>query len=260
MSGRVVLVTGAAKRAGRAFAEYFSARGDALIVHYGTSSREAAEVVSNIRAQSGNAVAMPADLRDPQQIDSLIQRAYQRFGRIDVLVNNASVFGQDAFADFDVPTLEAAWQVNYRAPILLARAFYDRAKAAGARGVVVNVVDQKVKGSFHKDHFTYTVGKAGLGNLTQMLAISAHPVLRVNAVYPGLMLESDDQTAADFAYASRHATPLGVIATPDDVAGAIDLLTSPAYNGFDFLVDGGQHLVKRTQDVLYEHRAPENDK
>ncbi|CAG9183959.1 SDR family oxidoreductase [Cupriavidus respiraculi] len=259
MGRRVVLVTGAAKRAGRAFAEYFSERGDALVVHYGASASEAASLVASIRLRGGTAVAMQADLRDPEQIRVLVERAYRHYGKVDVLINNASVFGQDAFSDFNVETLEEAWLVNYRAPILLARAFYDLAKAANATGVVVNVVDQKVKGSFHKDHFTYTVGKAGIGNLTQMLAISAHPVLRVNAVFPGLMLESDDQTADDFAYASRHATPLGVIATPEDVAGAIDLLTSPAYNGFDFLVDGGQHLVKRTQDVLYEHRAPKND-
>jgi len=90
-----------------------------------------------------------------------------------------------------------------------------------------------------------------------MLAIGADPVLRVNAAFPGLMLPSDDQTQADFEHASRQATPLRRIASPHDVAAAILLLSSPAYNGFDFVVDAGQNLVKVEQDVLYAHRTPE---
>lgn len=258
MSGRVVLVTGAARRAGKAFVKHFSAKGDAVVIHYGTSSADANELVATIRNEGGMAVAIKADLRDANEVRKLVVRAYEHFGRVDVLINNASIFGCDTFADFEVADLDAAWTVNYRAPILLARAFYDMAKTANATGVVVNVVDQKVKGTFHRDHFSYTMAKAGLGNMTQMLAISAHPVLRVNAVFPGLMLASDDQTEEDFLYASQQATPLGVIATPEDVAGAIDLLTGPAYNGFDFIVDGGQHLVRRSQDVLYEFRAPKD--
>jgi pteridine reductase len=139
---------------------------------------------------------------------------------------------------------------------LLTKAFYEKAKATNAQGVVINVVDQKVKGNFHKDHFCYTVGKAAIGNLTQMLAISAAPVLRVNAVFPGLMLPSDDQTLEDFEYAAKQATPLGQIATPQEMAGAIELLIGRAYNGFDFVIDGGQNLVRVAQDVLYEYRAP----
>ena len=78
----------------------------------------------------------------------------------------------------------------------------------------MNVVDQKIKENFHRDHFSYTVAKAALGNLTQMLALSSAPVLRVNAVFPGLMLPSDDQTQADFEHASRASTPLARIAGP----------------------------------------------
>lgn len=259
MNNRVVLITGAAKRAGRAFAEYFSERGAAVIVHYSTSAADASELIQAIRRRGGQAMAIRADLRDASQVKQLVSSAFQAFGRLDVLVNNASIFDRDTFPDFAAENLDAAWQVNYRAPILAARSYYDLAKHAGTIGVVVNVVDQKVTGAFHRDHFTYTAGKAGLGNMTKMLAISAWPILRVNAVYPGLMLESDDQTSEDFAYAREHATPLGVIATPNDVAEAIDLLTGPAYNGVDFIVDGGQHLIRRTRDVLYEYRAPEKE-
>lgn len=173
-----------------------------------------------------------------------------------MLINNASVLWQDHFPGFDLAAFDQAWAVNCRAPILLTRAFYERARAAGTQGVVVNVVDQKIKENFHRDHFSYTVAKAALGNLTQMLALSAAPVLRVNAVFPGLMLPSDDQTQADFEHASRASTPLARIAGPNDVARAILLLTGAAYNGVDFVVDAGQNLIRVDQDVLYKHRSP----
>jgi NAD(P)-dependent dehydrogenase (short-subunit alcohol dehydrogenase family) len=119
------------------------------------------------------------------------------------------------------------------------------------------VVDQKVRDNVHPDHFSYTVGKTAIGHLTTMLAKSAAPVLRVNAVYPGLMLASGDQTEADFDYARRHATPLRQIATPEDLAAAIALLVEPGYNGVDWVVDGGQNLLKVARDVVFAYRDPQ---
>lgn len=252
---KVVLVTGAAKRAGRIFAEYFGKIGFDVVVHYGRSATDAETVVDAIRKTGQRAIAVHADLTSAEQIISLIDKTYEAFGTLDLLVNSASVFGQEHFPDFSTANLDESIAVNYRAPILLTQAFYRKAQMQNATGVVVNVVDQKVKGNFHRDHFSYTVGKIGIGNMTAMLAISAAPVLRVNAVFPGLMLPSDDQTQEDFEYASKHSTPLGLIATPKDVAEAIALLTNPAYNGFDFVIDGGQNLWRVEQDVLYEHRV-----
>ncbi len=261
-SDPVVLVTGAAKRVGHTVAMHFAARGYRVVVHYGQSRDEADASVALIHARHGEAIAVPADLCDATQIDSLVQAAYTHFGRLDVLVNCASVFPDDHLDNFDVAGFDHAWAVNGRAPILLTRAFYDRAKAARsagssqAVGVVINVVDQKVRDNFHRDHFSYTVGKTAIGGLTTMLAKSAAPVLRVNAVYPGLMLPSGDQTLADFDYAQRRATPLQRIATPDDLAEAVLLLTGSAYNGTDWIVDGGQNLVKVSRDVVFVHRDP----
>ncbi|ALK32362.1 SDR family oxidoreductase [Burkholderia plantarii] len=252
----VVLVTGAARRAGRAFARRFGARGYRVAVHYDRSADAADATAREIDPAGGAAVALQADLADAAACAALVDTVYARFGRLDVLVNNASVFWQDHFPSFELDALEAAWQVNCRAPLLLARRFHDRAKAAGAQGVVINVIDQKIRDNFHRDHFSYTVAKAALGNLTQMLAMSAAPVLRVNAVFPGLMLPSDDQTEADFEHASHASTPLARIAGPDDVADAILLLTGSAYNGVDFVVDAGQNLIRVDQDVLYKHRSP----
>jgi pteridine reductase len=259
MSKKVALVTGAGKRTGKALAQYFCANGYETVVHYGTSREAAAETVDEIEAAGGRAVAIQADLEDPPSIENLIEKTYKCFGHLDLLVNNASVFWQEHFPDFPIEHLDSAWAINCRAPILLTRAYYQRAKAAGATGAVVNVVDQKVKGNFHYDHFSYTVGKTAIGNLTEMLAISAYPVLRVNALFPGLMLPSDDQTEADFAHASRFSTPLRRIAGPQDIGSAILLMASPAYNSTDFVIDGGQNLIRVEQDVLYTYRAPGDD-
>ncbi|RKP52238.1 SDR family oxidoreductase [Trinickia fusca] len=256
---KVALVTGAAKRTGRSIAEYFGRKGYDVAVHYGTSQADAHEVTSAIEAMGQRAIALHADLANADDLRRLVDATYEQLGRLDVLVNNASFFAQDHFPDFSEARLDLALAVNYRAPILLTKAYYERARALGTQGVVINVVDQKVKGNFHRDHFCYTVGKVGLGNLTSMLATSTHPVLRVNAVYPGLMLPSDDQTEEDFLYACQRSTPLGRIAAPEDVAEAIELLTGPAYNGVDFVVDGGQNLWRVDQDVLYEHRAPRDE-
>jgi pteridine reductase len=253
---KVILITGAAKRAGKIIAEYFSAKDNDVVIHHGNSNNEADGIVEKIKKQGKNAISLKANLANEVEIQQLINDTYKHFGKLDVLINCASFFAQDHFSNFSTEQLDQGWAVNCRAPILLTKHFYEKAKMMGAQGVVINIGDQKIKGNFHSDHFCYTVGKTAIGNLTQMLAISAAPILRVNAVFPGLMLPSDDQTLEDFEYAAKHATPLGRIATPDDVAGAIELLFSPAYNGFDFIVDAGQNLVRVTQDVLYEHRAP----
>jgi pteridine reductase len=252
----VVLITGAARRAGLVFARRFGAQGYRVAIHYDRSHEAAEAAVKELGEHGIDACALQADLGDATAPAQLIESVYARFGRLDVLVNNASLFWQDHFATFTTEALDHAWAVNCRAPILLAQAFHGRAQAAHTRGVVLNVVDQKVKNNFHRDHFSYTVAKTALGHLTEMLALSCAPVLRVNAVFPGLMLPSDDQTEADFAYASGVSTPLARVAGPDDVAQALLLLASPAYNGVDLVVDAGQNLVPVEQDVLYEHRAP----
>jgi NAD(P)-dependent dehydrogenase (short-subunit alcohol dehydrogenase family) len=254
VENKVVLVTGAAKRVGRVVATWFGSRGYDVAVHYGTSADDAASLVANLREAGQRAIALQADLADAAAIDRLVEAVYREYGRLDLLVNCASGFAQDHFPDFDIETFDRSWAINGRAPILLARAFCREARARAQRGAVINVVDQKVHGNFHRDHFTYTVGKAMLGNMTKMLAISAAPVLRVNAVYPGLMLPSDVQTEQDFEYASRRATPLGRVAFAEDLAAAIELLSGLAYNGVDFIVDAGQNLRRVETDVLYMYR------
>src|ERR1700682_4695800 len=128
MSKKVALVTGAGKRTGKALAQYFCANGYETVVHYGTSREAAAETVDEIEAAGGRAVAIQADLEDQSSIENLIEKTYKCFGQLDLLVNNASVFWQEHFPDFSLEHLDSAWAINCRAPILLTRAYYQRAK------------------------------------------------------------------------------------------------------------------------------------
>lgn len=256
MNQQVVLVTGAGKRVGRAIAERFAKADYNVLVHYGTSESEAADVVASIKSLGRNAIAVHANLQSPHEITTLIARAYEEFGRLDVLVNNAAIFFPDHLGTFTVADLDRAWEVNCRAPILLTQAFYSEARARSQTGVVINVVDQKIRNNFHPDDFSYTVSKVGIGNLTKMLAVSTMGVLRVNAIYPGLMAPSGDQSPEDFEYASERATLLGYVAGPEDVANAVVLLTLPSINGADFVVDAGQNLKPVPHDVIALYRAP----
>lgn len=254
---QVALVTGGAKRTGFVLAREFARHGYDIALHYRSSAAEAHTAATTLATEYGRTVeTFQADLNDAEALGRLINGVFQRFGRLDVLLNCASVFEQDHFRNFDLAAFDEAWRVNCRAPILLTRAFHDRAAERKVHGVVINIVDQKVKGNFHADHFSYTVAKTALGNLTTMLAISCQPVLRVNAVFPGLLLPSDDQTQLDFEHARKMSTPLGYSATPEDVAYAALEFVNPRYNGTDLVLDGGQNLLRVERDVIYKYRSP----
>lgn len=256
MDKPVVLITGAAKRVGRSIAERFARDAYAVVIHYGRSALEAEQFGATLGRAGVEVMVCGADLTDAAALKKMMEDIYQRFGRLDVIVNCAAVFFPDHLADFHLDDLEHAWQVNCRAPLLLTQLFYAQARKLNQQGVVINIVDQKVRANFHPDDFSYTVSKAALAQLTPMLAVSASPVLRVNAIYPGLTAPSGDQTEDDFTHARLHATPMGYIATPHDIAEACLLLTRGSFNGCDFVVDAGQNLVRVAQDVIHLYRAP----
>jgi pteridine reductase len=252
----VVLVTGSTKRSGLALASEFARAGYDVALHYRSSPDEAKEALAGVQAIGAKVHAYRADLKNEDEIANLVNSVFDDFGRMDVLVNNASVFRQDRLKDFTVTDLDDAWRINCRAPLLLTKTFYDIAKKLERKGAVINIVDQKIKDNFHADHFSYTVGKTAIGNLTKMLAVSCLPILTVNAIFPGLMLPSDDQTTADFEHAARISSPLGYSATPLDLARAAIELAQPRYNGADLLLDAGQNMIPVDQDVIYKYRAP----
>ncbi|MDT7837413.1 SDR family oxidoreductase [Aquabacterium sp. OR-4] len=255
-SRQVVLVTGAARRIGRQIALELAAAGWDLALHCHRSFAEAEATAAEVAAHGVRAEVFSADLADPQACETLVPAVLLRLGRLDAVVNNASLFEYDDPASFSPGLLDRAMRANTAPAVLLSRALHEhllQRRAAGdasATGCVVNLLDQKLANP-NPDYFSYTLSKAALQAATVMLAQACAPVLRVNAVSPGVTLLSGPMTQAEFAAAHRM-TPLARSSTPDDVARAVRyLLEAPATTGHNLLVDGGQHLWGQPRDVLF---------
>jgi NAD(P)-dependent dehydrogenase (short-subunit alcohol dehydrogenase family) len=248
---KVAIVTGAAKRIGRAIALGMAQRGWDIVVHYGKSAGQAQETVREIKALGRHAAAVSCDLSDEAQVRALLPRAADALetDRITCVVNNASLFEHDSAADFTVASLDAHMHANLAAPVLLARALYDTTPA-GSQSVVVNLLDQKLF-NLNPDFLSYTLSKAALQSATTMLALALAPKVRVVGVAPGITMVSGDQTEAGFEKA-RTMTPLGRSSTPEDVAATVCFAAElPAITGTTILVDGGQHLIPLERDVMF---------
>ncbi|WP_442808381.1 SDR family oxidoreductase [Trinickia soli] len=252
---RVVLVTGAARRIGRALALGFAAQGWDVAVHYGASAHEAEAVVAQIRALGRRAVALAADLAVEREVAGLVAACTAALGRPGCIVNNASRFVEDTARDVNYETLIAHMAVNVGAPLVLARTLFDATPEAARedetlRGVVINVLDQKLY-NLNPDYLSYTLSKAALQTATITLAQALAPKVRVVGIAPGLTLQSADQTPEEFAQAHR-VTPLGRASKPEDiVAAACYLAQAHGVTGTTLIVDGGQHLVPLPRDVMF---------
>lgn len=241
----VALVTGGARRIGRAIALDLAGHGWNVAVHFRGSGAEARETVELLRQQGARAEAFAADLSVEAQCETLVPAVLARFGALRAVVNNASLFEYDDVASFSVSSMERHWRANTAPAILLARALH---RAGG--GCVVNLVDQKLWNP-NPDYLSYTLSKAALEAATTLLAQALAPSLRVCGVAPGVTMLSGEMSGAEFEGAHRM-TPLERSSTPQDVAHAVRfLLESPAITGTTLLVDGGQHLQAQPRDVMF---------
>jgi NAD(P)-dependent dehydrogenase (short-subunit alcohol dehydrogenase family) len=247
----VVLVTGGAQRIGRVIALHLAAQGFRVAVHYRSSSAAAAQTVAALREAGATTEAFAADLADEAQCMALVPAVAQAFGRLDAVVNNASLFEYDDVASFSVRAMEAHWRANTAPAILLARALHALPALPGeAPRCVVNLLDQKLWNP-NPDYLSYTLSKAALEAAGTLLAQALAPRVRVCGVAPGVTLLSGAMSDGEFA-ASHTMTPLRRSSTPDDLARAVHfLLTSPAITGTTLLVDGGQHLQAQGRDVMF---------
>lgn len=252
------LVTGAGKRLGRAMAVALAEAGFDVAVHYASSEVEATETVAQITALGRRAVALQADLLSEEETASLLPRAVDALGTpITHLINNASIFEYDTLATATRESWDRHLESNLRAPFVLTQALADQipdaaVDAAGepmARGLVVNMIDQRVR-KLTPEFMTYTIAKMGLWAFTQTAAQALAPKVRVNAIGPGPTLQGARQSAEHFA-AQRKATVLERGASPEDIVGALQyFLSASAVTGQLICVDGGQHLGWQTPDVL----------
>jgi NAD(P)-dependent dehydrogenase (short-subunit alcohol dehydrogenase family) len=255
----VVLVTGAAQRIGRCIALELAACGWEVAVHYRESEAAARQTVAALQAAGARAQAFQADLADQAACEALVPAVRAAFGRIDAVVNNASLFEYDDLASFSYAAMERAWRANTAPAVVLARALLACGGGAGAGkdgagGAVINLLDQKLWNP-NPDYLSYTLSKAALEAATALLAQALAPHLRVCGVAPGVTLLSGAMSGGEFA-ASQRMTPLQRGATPTDVARAVRfLLEAPAITGTTLLVDGGQHLQPQPRDVMFLARA-----
>jgi NAD(P)-dependent dehydrogenase (short-subunit alcohol dehydrogenase family) len=235
---QTVLITGAAKRIGRAIALDMAKAGFAVAVHHHESRNEAADLVAEIKAAGGRAIALDADLT--RDAENLIARAAKELGPIGCLINNASRFIVDEFATTTRESWDLNLETNLRAPFVLTQSFA-ALLPQNAQGAVINIVDQRVWNL--TPYFTsYTVSKVGLWALTQTSALALAPRIRVNAIGPGPVLPSPRQTQEQFDKQCR-AMPLQRGAELFEVCAAVRfILACPSMTGQLITLDGGQHL------------------
>ncbi len=246
-SPRVVLVTGAAVRLGREIALALAASGWQVAVHYRSSADDAIETVADCARLSGVSAAFDADLAEEAAVRGLLPRVIAHFGRVDAVVNSASTFEHDTAASFGFAALDKHLHSNTGAAIVLAQALHAHVSARHSKGVVVNLLDQKLWNQ-NPDFFSYTLSKAALEAAGTMLAMALAPQVRVVGVAPGLTLTSHLLSAE--AFEERHKlSPLGRSSTPADVAATVKFaLENSSITGTTLLVDGGQHLMRFERD------------
>ena len=236
----VAVVTGAANRLGAAMARALAGAGYAVIIHHRGGAGEAKALAVEINAAGGHARAIRADLVDRRQRSTLIERAAKPFGPVTILVNNASSFEPDSIADLDETLWDRHLAIHLEAPAFLARDMSAQLPD-GVQGNIVNIIDERVL-HLTPNYFSYTLSKASLWTMTQTMAQSLAPRIRVNAIGPGPTLKEKGQSEAAFQR-SQAASPLGYGANAGDVAEALlYLLGARAITGQMIALDGGKHL------------------
>jgi NAD(P)-dependent dehydrogenase (short-subunit alcohol dehydrogenase family) len=242
-----VLVTGAAKRLGRAIALDLAAAGWNVAVHYHGSAEDADSAVQAARAFGVEAAGLKCDLSKEAETTTLVERAAREIGPLTALINSASLFENDDWQSADRKTWDDHIETNLRSPLVLSQAFANQLPQ-DVRGSIINIVDQRVLKPTPQ-FLSYSLSKAGLYWLTTTLAQGMAPRIRVNAVGPGPTLKNPRQSDADFDR-QRDATILKHGADPADICAAVRyLLDAPAVTGQMLAVDGGQHLIWQTPDV-----------
>lgn len=252
------LVTGSAKRLGRAMILDLASRGWAVAVHYNGSADDAEATTEEARKLGApSAVTLQADLLDEAQTAPLIGRATEALGRpLTLLVNNASIFEYDEITTATRESWDRHLESNLRAPFVLTQAFAAQCPPAGvsdgapvASGLVINMLDQRVH-KLNPTFMTYTIAKMGLWAFTRTAAQGLAPRIRVNAIGPGPTLANDRQTDEHFNR-QQAATILQRGANPTDICAALRyFIEARSVTGQMLAVDGGQHLIWQTPDII----------
>ncbi len=244
---KTALVTGAAKRLGRAIALDLARHGWNVAIHYNTSEKEARATEADARTSGVKVALLKADLSRESETAALVARATTELGPLGALINSASIFENDEWYSADRKSWDLHMETNLRAPFVLSQEFARQVPRNGS-GAIVNLIDQRVLKPTPQ-FISYSLSKAALFWLNTTLAQALAPRVRVNAVGPGPTMKNERQSPADFNR-QREATILGRGAEPQDICDAVRyLLEAPSVTGQMIAVDGGQHLIWQTPDV-----------
>jgi NAD(P)-dependent dehydrogenase (short-subunit alcohol dehydrogenase family) len=237
---KAALVTGGARRIGRALCLSLARDGFAVAVHHHRSKSDADAVVAEIGGTGARAMALAADLADEKAVRELLPRAAAALGPIGVLVNNASIFENDTVASATRDSWDRHLAINLRAPFVLMQGF-SASLPAESGGVVINMLDERVW-NLTPYFLSYTLTKSGLWTLTRSMALALAPRIRVNGIGPGPTLPSERQSPKQFLDRCR-AMPLGRGTGPEEIVAALRfILAAPALTGQMIALDGGEHL------------------
>lgn len=242
LAGTTALVTGGARRIGRALCLALAREGATVVVHYLTSEVAAAATVAELEAFGGKAFKVKGDLAEPNNAAQLVAQAAATAGRtLDILVNNASVFGPGSPMTTTVEQWDLNLAVNLRAPFLLSQAFAGQVPA-GSKGNIINLNDFRATKP-GADHFAYTISKVGLHGLTRSLAQALAPGIRVNELALGAVL-APEEGPNGYEHTLREQIPSQKFPSLDEVSNAVVfLLGNEGITGQTIFVDGGRHLT-----------------
>jgi NAD(P)-dependent dehydrogenase (short-subunit alcohol dehydrogenase family) len=241
LKGKVALVTGAGRRLGRAVAIALAERGAVLAIHYRNSQAQAQAVVAQIASAGGRAQLFAADLEQVSEIERLIADVIAAFGRIDVLINSASVFVRKSLEDISESDWDANLDTNLKAPFFLSK-FAGAAMRRNGTGKIINLGDSAGIRPY-VNYIPYSVSKAGLIGLTRALAKALAPEVQVNCIALGPVMPPDDYDAAEIERL-RKATLTKRLGTPTDVARAVIFLCEGTdfATGSTLMLEGGRIL------------------
>lgn len=246
---KTALVTGAAKRIGKAIASHLAQNGWDVAIHCRHSVDEAASLIDELSSKTDQKiVSVKADFNNRDEVKSLIDRAATKLGNpISLLVNNASLFEEDDIENMTDDSWDAHIAANLYAPTVLSQAFYKQLNES-TQGNIINIIDQRVW-KLNPQFLSYTTSKSALWTLTRTMAQAMAPRARVNAIGPGPVLASIHQSSDIFASESSNV-PLGAGPTLHEIASTVEFITqSPSMTGQMIALDGGQHLAWQTPDI-----------
>lgn len=240
IEGQVVLISGGAKRVGRALAVHLAHQGYRVVVHCHTSEREARQLQADLEAEGLALKVVQGDLSLPSHLEALFGSAVSAFGQVDHLINNASFFPAQTMEETSLASFESLMAVHNTAPFFLSKSLYSHLLSRSAKGSVTNILDTKLS-SPTASRPAYYCAKGALSAQTKVLAVALGPTVRVNAVSPGPVMSNGEE-----AYFRKMAEllPLRSTGSAQDICEAVSYLLGASFvTGVDLQVDGGQHLL-----------------